>query len=291
VVYTDPDGDGFSELATVTIATAITSACELHVFFKDKGADDDTWEIRPHLAKAVAGGSFSATFPSWMLFDPDLWEQLLRAPGAGASALDIDSEDSDNYVTQVDVYRVYNDPEDQCTLIWEGATGLCSSCSGAGCPKCDDVTQVACVSVRNELDSLVIPVPSTYSAGAFTTTTFTTGYEPDRAKVSYRSGDYDLDLSGCYEMPQDLAEAVTYMATARLSRPLCTEAVNLAQKEKELRADLTIINPDGLEVTRWVTQEVLKCPFGTRRGELDAWQIVKARRRINDRADVHVALV
>jgi len=290
VTYTDPDGDGFDELATVTIATTITDACELHVFFKDKGADD-TWEVRPHISKSVSGGTLTVTFDSWILFDPDLWEQLLRAPATGATALDIDSETSGNYVTQVDVYRVYNDPEEQCTLLWEGASASCSSCSGTGCPQCEDVTQVACINVRNELDSLVLPIPATYSAGAFTITTFTAGFEPDRVKVSYRSGDYTYDSSGCYEMPQDLAKAVTHMATARLSRPLCTEAVNLVQKEKELRADLTIINPDGLEVTRWVTKEVLTCPFGTRQGELDAWQIVKARHKINDRADVHVALI
>lgn len=290
VVYSDPDGDSFNELATVSIATAITSACELRVFFKDKGAYN-IWEVRPHIAKAVSGGTFTATFDAWLLFDPDLWEQLRRAPATGADPLDIDSETSGNYVTEVDVYRVYNDPEEQCTLIWEGTTAYCSSCSGTGCPQCQDVTQVACVSVRNELDSLVLPVPATYSSGSFTVTTYTTGYEPDRVKTSYRSGDYVLDSSGCYEMPQDLAEAVTYMATARLSRPVCTDSEFLRIKEAELRADLTIINPDGLEVTRWVTKEVLTCPFGTRQGELDAWRIVKARHKVNDRADVHVALI
>lgn len=290
VVYSDPDGDSFDELATVTIATAITDACELHAFFKDKGAYD-IWEVRPYISKSVSGGTLTMTFDSWLLFDPDIWEKLRRHPGTGADALDIDSENSSNYVTEVDIYRVYNDPEDQCTLIWEGTTAYCSSCSGTGCPQCQDVTQVACMSVRNELDSLVIPMPATYSSGSFSVTSYTAGYEPDRIKASYRSGDYVLDSSGCYEMPQDLAEAITYMATARLSRPVCTENEFLKIKEEELRADLTIINPDGLEVTRWVTKEVLSCPFGTRRGELDAWQIVKARRQINDRADVHVALI
>jgi hypothetical protein len=291
VAYTDPDSDSFDELATVSIATAITNACELHVFFKDKGASDDTWEIRPHISKSVSGGTFTATFHSWMLFDPDIWEKLYRAPASGSSPLDIDSEDSDNYVTEVDVYRVYNDPEEQCTLLWSGATAFCSSCSGTGCPQCSDVTQVACISVRNDLDSLVMPIPATYSSGSFTPTYFTTGYEPDRAKISYRSGDYVLDSSGCYKMPNDLAKAVAEMATARLTRPLCTEGEFLLQKESELRADLTIINPDGLEVTRWVRQEVLKCPFGTRQGEVNAWEIVKSRKKLNNRADVFVGVI
>ena len=290
VVYSDPDSDSFDELATVSIATAITDACELKVYFKDKDGAA-IWEVRPHISKAVSGGTFTATFDSWLLFDPTLWEQLRRAPGTGNDPLDIDSESVLNYVTQVDIYREYNDPEEQCTLVWEGATAYCASCSGTGCPQCADVTQVACISVRDDLTGVILPLPATYSAGSFTLTTYSTGFAPDRIKTSYRSGDYDYDSSDCYIMPDDLARAITHMATARLTRPLCTETVSLAQKESELRADLTIINPDGLDVTRWVTKEVLSCPFGTRQGELDAWRLVKARHKMGDRADVTVALI
>src|SRR5512139_3085186 len=46
MAFSDADGDGYSETVTVTAATTLTDACDLHVYFAGElGAPE--WEIRP----------------------------------------------------------------------------------------------------------------------------------------------------------------------------------------------------------------------------------------------------
>lgn len=286
IAYSDADSDGFDEVATITIATSVTDVCELKVYFKDKSGRKE-WEVRPLKTKSISGGVFTATVDSWLLLDPDL---LAAFPGPeNAGFQDIDAENSSNYVATVDVYREFVNPAAQCDLLWEGAEACI--CGGAGCSVCGYESQTACVTPRDELLGMVSAVPGTYNAGTdrWTFVSFTQGYEPNKMKISYLSGDEGVSYSGCYEMSRDLALAVTYMATARLPRPLCRTCETLREREKELKEDLIFISPGG-DATRFITREVLNCPFGTRYGELEAWRIIKNRLKVGER-NVDVALV
>jgi hypothetical protein len=283
--YLDLDSDGFNETARITVSTSLTDACELRLYFSDEDGDQE-WEIRPLKSRSISGGVFVATVDAWLLIKPEL---LAALPGTSVSGFQpIDAEDSDNYVTSLEVYRVYNDPEEQCTLLWPG-TDTCV-CGGTGCAVCGFETQAACMVSKDGPAGMVSIVPATYSNGSWTEANFTQGYEPRKVRASYKSGYQELDRSGCMSVPRDIATAITYMTTARLSRPLCTSSETLRKREEELKEDLVFISSGG-DATRFVTKEVLTCPFGTRYGELEAWRIIKARLRVPNEINVDVAVV
>lgn len=284
--FLDIDGDGFNETARVTVATSLTDPCELKVYFSNKEAAKE-WEVRPLKSKYISGGYFVALIDAWLLFDPDL---LCALPGTSVTGYaGLDAEDSSNYVTQVDVYREYNDPTDQCVMLWQGASAC--ECGGTGCPVCGFATQNGCLVAKSSVDGLVSVVPATYSNGEWTEDSFDQGYEPQKILASYKSGLREVDSrTGCWGMPSDIATAVAYMATARLDMPLCTSSETLKRKQEQLQEDLIFISPGG-DATRFVTREVLNCPFGTRYGELEAWRIVRARLKNPSERNVDVAIV
>jgi hypothetical protein len=282
VTLSDPDGDSFNELATVQVATALTNASEIKVYRPGHNGEPE-WEIRPLKTATITGGNYVATFDSWLLFKEEL---LIAFPGPNPTGFqDIDAENIASYETTADVYRVYTDPEEMATLQWE-----CELCGGTGCTACTFDTQTACLQGFDEETGMINVRPATYAEGpVWTFADFTKGYEPNKVRVSYLSGDYRLDNQGNYRVPHDLALAITKMATARLSRPLCHECENLRAREMELKEDLIWIQKGG-DATRFVTKEVLNNPFGTKVGELEAWRIVKARIKHGDFAPA-VAIV
>jgi hypothetical protein len=283
--YEDNDGDGYAETARITVATNLTDPCEVKVYFNGKDGQKE-WEIRPLKTKEISGGNFEATVDSWLLLDPAL---LFAFPGTNPTGFqDIDAEDINNYVTDVDVYREYVDPTEQCYLMWEGSDTCV--CGGTGCSVCGYSTQAACLTPREKLSGTVNPTPGTYDPAndIWLYAELSEGYEPKKVRASYYSGASELHYSGCYGVPNDLALAITYMTTARLARPLCTNCETLRKREEELKEDLIFITPGG-DATRFVTKEILNCPFGTKYGELQAWRIVKSRKGVGD-LNVHVAL-
>lgn len=293
VVYSDEDGDSYSETATVTQATALTDICELKLYYAGNSGEP-RYEIRPVRSKTITGGNAVFVLDAWLLFDP---EDLSDYPGAdGPDPLLITT--AGNYVSTVDVYREYNDPEDQATLKWDGAPITCASCTGTGCPQCSPVTQIACILASNKLDlgSVRLAPAATYTAatGAFALGTFCTGREPEWAVMNYRSGiREDPDGNGCYEVPDDLAKAIAMMATARLERPLCTKSENVEAKVKRWKEDLSYFSQqDKSEATvKIVSRDVMSSKFGTRRGEVEAWRIVRQRAKLGITRVPLVALI
>jgi len=277
VTLYDDDSDGFNETALITVATALTDACEIKVYYPDTNGGID-YEIRPARVKTLSGGTLTFKFDAWLLFKPEI---LAGWPGNYTVQPDyIDATDASNYLATVDIYREYADPEEECVLYWEGAPGstLCGTCGGTGCDSCTPLSQSACIQPKAAKNGSVIVVPSTYSEGVHTPSTFCTGREPDRVIASYQSGASEL-YKGCKRVPDDLAKAITYMATARLARPLCTTCENVKAMEDRLRQDLIFITDGQTSETRFVTPEVIRCPFGTRRGEVEAWRIIRNRIR------------
>ena len=133
LTFTQVDADDYAETATVT--TTLTNECEIKVYFSGHNGDPE-WEIRPARTKAIALGSFTATFWAWQLIDPDLWEALPTSIDAEAINLD-----DTVYVADVEVYREYNDPTATSTVFyWEESpsllTMICGSCGGTGCERC-----------------------------------------------------------------------------------------------------------------------------------------------------------
>jgi len=286
--YTDEDGDGFFETATVRIATTLTDATEVKVYFADTEADE-RWEIRPPNTKTISNGIFTATFDSWLFIDPDL--RSVYPSQTGFRAVNVTTVD--NYVTSVDVYREYNDPtQASSTFYWEPTPrslvidGCCSNCAGTGCPACSLTTQDGCLHIRDADRGIVVPQPATYDEdeGSWTQNSYTECRDPDYVQIWYYSGDlsrrYLRNTVGFDEQLDDYwAQAIFWLATARMRRPFCGCATIKAYAD-QLQDNLAAMQSRQVQATSYQIDPelVLRSRFGTRVGEVMAWQRVKENR-------------
>lgn len=278
LTYTDEDGDGFSETATVTLATTYTDVSEIKVYFEGHDGEPE-WEIRPARTKTVSAGTFTATFWVWQFIEPSEWTAIPTTLGASA----IDVTDTNNLVREVDVYLEWNDPtQSTATFFWEplpNVGSVCASCGGAGCTLCQLTTQDGCLHIRDANLGIVVPYPATYDADteAWTTTCYCINRAPDMVSLYYYSGNYDdRFLAGRTSEPLSdyWAQTIAWLATARLERPLCDCGASTALAE-DLREDLAL-SASGR--SHRVLFRTLDNPFGTRKGEAQAWERVRRTR-------------
>jgi len=281
LTLSDADGDGFDETARITVATTLTDPRKIKTYFADHDGDP-LWEIRPARSKAIAGGFFTAYYWSWQFLDPDLWEALPLVPASSQSAIDLDV--AGNYVDSagIEVYYEYNDTTaTMSTFYWEpeprNVTALCS-CGGTGtCEACALTTQNGCLQVRDAEAGIVVPVPASYDDddAQWDMACFTDCRDPDQVKIWYYAGEIDeryMNSLAWDPLPQYWAEAIAWLATARLERDFCSCA-NVTALAADLRKDMAYVPPDGGAYA--ITPDLLSNPFGTRRGEVKAWQRVK----------------
>jgi len=283
VAYTDEDGDGWSETATVSVTTTLSNVCEIKVYHEDKEGQPE-WEIRPPRSKSISGGTCQLVFDSWLFIDPDI--QGRYPTDEGWSAINIST--TANYVTKVDVYREYTDTTGASAMFyWEPTpqlvNGLCSICGGAGCQACVLTTQDGCLHIRDANMGIVVPQPATYDSdeGAWESAAFTVCRDPDFVKLYYYAGmtsDRWRNGTTCDPLSRELAEAIAWMATARLERPFCAGTVAEALSIK-MQTDLSMSHGD---TSFFLAPGDLANPFGTRHGEVLAWRRVNgiAERRM-----------
>lgn len=119
IVYSDTDGDGIDDTATITIATT-TAVGEIRVYFQvADGASEaaaDDWEIEP-LTITSTGAVATIVGPSYLFTSPDVvWANPTEEPNY-VTKLPFDSADPANFVTDVDIYRVYGNPTGAVKLL------------------------------------------------------------------------------------------------------------------------------------------------------------------------------
>lgn len=265
VTYSDEDGDGYKETATVTVATAVTP-CEVHAYFPaaaiapyGANAGADEWEVRP-IRAVQSGANVVITFRREQLPDPDLWMRL--------NAEAIDGDVDANFLTTVDVYRVWNDPQAQAQFLWEAPT--CALCEGAGCAACQIAVQAGCLTVRDQRLGFITYQPAEWDAatGQFDPACWADLREPDRMRLWYYAGWRD-ESRPCPAVQMDpyWERAVAYLAVALLDRDLCG-CNNVAHLARHWREDLA---RSGRDVAFQTTPAQLDNPFGTTRGAIYAW--------------------
>lgn len=278
VVYSDPDGDSWDELATVTVTTAITDKTQIKVYFAGHSGDPE-WEIRPLKNIAIAGGVATITLDSWLLLDPDAWEAVPTAASYGVTE-PIDPEASGSYVTTVDVYQESTNVSGASSeFLWEmhGSNRIgivCPSCSGAGCEVCNLVVQNGCLSVRDSKAGLITPFPATYDDDEekWIKAAYTECRQPDMVKISYHAGHLDpkyIRGDSLEPLSDWFAQAIAWLAIARLERSFCA-CEGVFQGIKELQRDLTKSTREAFFI-RYESMDIFHCPFGTRVGEVRAW--------------------
>lgn len=275
LAYSDPDGDGFSELATITATTTLTNACEIKLYFTSKSAAPE-WEIRPLKSVTISGGTVTITADSWLFVDPDLWDAFPNDNGFSA----INITGTSNYVTSVDVYREYTDEtQASAQFLWERSGNqlwpLCPSCGGAGCLVCAIPTQDGCFAIRNAEVGIIAPVPATYDASEeqWEWASYLHPDVPSQVKFWYHAGEIDdrwLSGQTCEQLSEYWAMTIAMLATARLERPLCA-CNNVTAMAEDWRTDLSKTTSSASYFT---ASDVIGNPFGTRKGEVMAWQRV-----------------
>lgn len=266
----DVDNDGFDEWATFTLTVdADLDPCEVHAYFKEYSAGDlntrtdystgadDTWEVRP-IYTTLSGTTLTVRIHTWELFRPYLTEGLnVTRP--------IDADDADSYVDELVFYRVYNDPSNQVTFGWSNEMD-CDS------PACAWSTQTGCIKVKERRNAHVIPEPGTYNADtdAYTAADWAENTEPDLVWVNYYAGWVPEFQRGCNQVDDFWAKVIARLATSRLDAILCTCA-DVSKTVQFLQQDLALVTK---ERSFQNVPDVLNNPFGSLRGEVEAWKRV-----------------
>lgn len=258
VVYSDPDGDGYNELATITCATTVTEPEEIAIYYPGESGSDD-WEIRP-INVAISGGTATITCRREQLVAKNLL--IVLGPEA------VDGAIAGNFLTNVDVYRHYNDPQTQIQFMWEGGC----SCGLSTCNACTYTVQSGCLFVRDYRLGFVAGHPADWSVedNVFNSAAFTACRTPDKARIWYRAG---LQYRGSVlVMHPQWERVVSNLALTLMDRPFCgcTSLEHVTRLAKEDFA-LQKVDGDSYRVSRFL----LDNPIGTTRGAIEAWRMIQ----------------
>lgn len=272
LVYSDEDADGMYDTATITVATALTNAQEIKVYFADCNGDQE-WEIRPVRSKTIAGGVCTIVIDAWFFIDPEILAQY--PTDAGVEIADL--QDVNDLVESVDVYREYTDTtQASAQFLWESSYAHLCSCGSTDCEICSQYTMDGCLSARDKEHGYLLPAPATYDSdnAIWDRTTCSECPEPEMVRLWYYAGYRDdaYKSGRIFDPLSDFwAQTIAWVATARLGRPLC-ECNNIHAFAESLREDVTISTRDS---SRFIAREDLSCPLGTRYGEIMAWRRMK----------------
>lgn len=261
ITYTDPDGDGYFELATITCATTVTEPEEIAIYYPGESGSDE-WEIRP-ISVVISGGTATITCRREQLVAKNLL--IVLDPEA------VDGSVVGNFLTTVDVYRHYNDPQTQVQFMWEGGC----SCGESACHACTYTVQNGCLLVRNPRLGFVAGSPADWNAesSAFDSALFSACRSPDKARVWYRAG--LRYRNSVLTMHPQWERVVANLALTLMDRPFCgcTSLEHVTRLAKEDFA-LQKVDGDSYRVSRFL----LENPIGTTRGAIEAWRMIQTSR-------------
>lgn len=280
LAYTDNDGDGLFETATITLPVTTSNPCEFKVYFSGTNGQQD-WEIRTPRVVDLTGGILTLEFESWLFIEPGLLYAFPTDDGFQA----VDMSNVSSLVAAVDVYREYTSSAIPSAYIkWNnGEPGcVCSTCGGVGCPACSDTSQDGCLQIRDPEAGIVVPVPATYSNGSWSIAAFDVCRAPDKVELNYLAGDLSNEYlrgTSCDPLSDMWAWCIIWLAIARIERPPCS-CSRLKNMFDYLREDLAHSSSAG---SYFEGMDMVNNPFGTHRGELMAWKRVKHHmsRRMN----------
>ena len=275
VVYTDADGDGYPETATISVATTVTDPQEIALYFTGQNAADG-FEIRPLLdpitrlrSVTIAAGVVTIVCAREQLVDLDLWNAL--------DPVGVDGNVDANFVATIDVYRHRNDPQQQVTFLWGPRNSGCD-CGATTCPSCAHSTQVGCLIANDYESGLVRFNAATFNSSdeTFTQAAFAVGRTPDNVRAWYYAGLRDnRQIAPNLEMSDEWARAVTYLSMTYLTRPLC-DCSNVQNLIKRMTTDLAEeASTPSASLSFQTNGDELSNPFGSMRGAVQAWRQIR----------------
>lgn len=287
VTYDDLDGDGLDETFTISAATALVSdPSEVAIYVPAAERVDDLsiserWRITP-INVTIAGGVVTITGKAWIMARPILYEGLLAQAG-------IDPTDANNFLDEVELYRLYADPDgtttddSQAVLIWESMPipRCASACCGFSTPTVSDPAAVgyaiARSGIRDARRGLLTPGESVWNTdGTWSDISWDACREPDRVILRFYAGAYLDSLDGPTVQPGlniRFDEIITRLAIAGMTRRLCAcEEAN----QEWYRWQFDLSRSAGVNDEQYsISPEDLNNPLGTRAGEVHAWKAIK----------------
>jgi len=221
------------------VATTVTDPNEIKIFYP--GTDI---EIRPSKI-TISGGQVTIEVPRCRT----VIESAANNPSDG-----IVYGNLANFLTAVDIKRVYNDPSTQAELVWPH---ICNSgCSVSGC---SEKTQTACIYIRDEKIGVIDAYPADYSSGSWTQKSISCCCGAKISRLNYYSGVYHT---------MQAQDAIIRLAHSKMPKEPC-------QCDKSGAAwKMDNIIPDA------VTRERINCRFGMSNGAWTAWQFAQAMKNV-----------
>lgn len=261
---------GYDNLATVTVATEALDPAEIAVYYPDH-AGDEHWRIRP-VHTVIANGTATITFQREQAVIEDREDAMQFA----ADLRPTPGREDDQFLTAVDVYRVYNDPQQQAQLVWEPQANWCGELE----PSAYTVQPASIHLTGDPRLSMLRFAPGTWDPDAFryTGASLTVGRSPDLVRIYYLAGLRDrTQRTPLVTMSPEWARTVAYYATALLD---CTPCACFESTYKQWRLDLGDPGPKG----RQLSDVDMASPFGLRQGAIHAWRRVLRGRPIGRNA-------
>lgn len=288
VILRDANRDGLNDSFTLLIdlPDGVTNPAQLAVYFSegdrwDPMAPMTKWRVRP-VSVSIADGQATIAGRCWTIVRPELYGIV-----AGVQQ-SLDPTDDEVYVDRLDVYYEYLDPNgtsvDDCqaTLIWEVNPYPIWACEGSATsytPNASDPAAlgkaVARAGIRHASTGLVTPVEALRDAtsGEWRQVGWSTGYQPDRVEVRYLAGLSTVDQA----MRRYWQQTTMYLALAELEGPLCA-CESVSARLHHWQFDLAATGAAEGEDYGATPPSDLDNPFGTRRGHVEAWRRVSAKR-------------
>lgn len=272
VALSDADGDGVNDTFTVSIATTVTDASEIAVYFVpldrwDGSGVSDKWRVRPVKA-SISGGTVTITGRAWTIVKPAEYNGLIVET--------VDAADTANFAATLAVYRRRPDPANHGALVWETLPDGCAcDASAVDTDPAGNTTQAARYQVRDAGQGWIAGEAASYSSstGLWSAAGWAVDAPPQKLRANYVAGHPTTDG----EMPEWMKELIAKLAAAELARPICNchdgnGAVTHWQEDLAK-------NSSGGD-SYFLPQDVMSNPFGTRRGQVDAWRFIRTRELI-----------
>lgn len=281
LVMSDPDGDGYNEVWTLTCtAGGVTNTWELGAYFEATGRLNEDisqeWRMRP-VRVTLDTVADTVTFQGWT------WQLTLPTLSIAPTVEPIDAADAAAFVTHVDIYRRYIDTSTVGTGYYTPHTGPTldplpfvphyGSCNSCSCAETSvDVTSLV---TKDTKGSRVVPCYNGNTSCACSNV-------PDRFLVHYVAGLVPTSAGDIDE--KAWKEAIAYLAAALLADRKCCSCDEGNTLLSYMRSDRAAFDEDSAR--RLVTMREAAAGFGTREGALRAWQFVNQTGRRLGRAAV-----
>lgn len=279
LTYSDLDNDGLDETFSLSVATSVTDISQIALYFSSADRWNgnpigEEWRVKP-VNVTLSGGTATITGNAWLTVKPVLYEGVLATEG-------LNIQDATNFVTTLDVYRLYIDPTGttvdtaQEKLIWETEPWP-SYCVCDPVVNSSDPAALGYApgrgSIRDAKIGQIVTARAVYNSTTGVWCAPAWPYQcrpPDRVTLRYEAGRPLVNGKMEYRMQVLVAR----LAAAELVRPICAcDAAN--RNLYEWQFDLARTTGANDESYGAISPDDLANPLGTRRGQVFAWKEIK----------------